>query len=144
MGRREVGASFFSPYQSYLFPQFQNAAFSSDQCRGPGNRHVAEPKPTPDIHGNQQMRKGIWEAELPLDVMGGLGEVSWLPQSWLVQVVWGRKYKGLFSLEREREVQCILLHLIRHHPARGCFIFVMLCLLNFFCCVNSGKIQVKN
>lgn len=143
MGRREVGASFFSPYQFYLFPQFQNAAFSSDQCRGPGNRHVAEPKPTPDIHGNQQMRKGIWEAELPLDVMGGVRESLLAAPVLAGSGSLGEEIqKTVFS--GEREVQCILLHLIRHHPARGCFIFVMLCLLNFFCCVNSGEIQVKN
>lgn len=98
-----MGASFFSPYQFYLFPQFQNAAFSSDQCRGPGNRHVAEPKPTPDIHGNQQMRKGIWEAELPLDVMGGVrGSLLAAPVLAGSGSLGEEIQKTVFSGERER------------------------------------------
>lgn len=68
--RGEMGASFFSSV---------NLFHSTSECcsqlrpvqRTWEHRHVAEPKPTPDVHGCQQMRKGIWEAELPLAVMEG-------------------------------------------------------------------------
>lgn len=131
---------------SIFFTVPQNAALSSDQCRGPGNTDTWQSQ-SPPLMSTAASRwgKGSGRQSCPWllrRVRGGLLAAPVLVGSGSL----GRKYETVFSGEAGRGVQCILLHPVRHCPARDYFILVMLCpgLWNFFSCVNSGKIQMRN